>query len=115
MPGEGTHGRQQVELLLASVPTRQLFEAPLSAIACVMVAEGTGVTILDPFCASEFAGRGIVLRRLRNAPLDKGALVKAKNRPLSEIAKQFEAAFVAHTRKFLTDQLFLRHQSTNTG
>ena len=47
---------------LVGLPHRD--ETPLSQIACVLVSEGVGIAIVDPFSASEFVGR-IVARPLR--------------------------------------------------
>src|SRR5690606_11882495 len=37
-------------------------ETPLTEIACGLVATGVGVSLVDPFTAQEYAGRGVVAR-----------------------------------------------------
>lgn len=109
MLSSGSYGRHSIEMALGSIPRRQLIETPLSAIACVMVAEGMGITIVDPFSASDFVGRGVVLRQFhRDVPENWSVVVKAGDRPLSRIAAEFEAALLAHIDDFLTRQDYLR-------
>ena len=51
--------------MFAGVRRRQLIETQLSEIACVLVSEKAGLSLVDPFSASEFVGRGVVFRAFR--------------------------------------------------
>lgn len=79
----------------------KVLETPLSSAACVFVTEGAGIAIVDPFSASEFVGRGVVLRPFKPSLIVGTAVVHSSERALSIIASEFHTAFVAHTREFL--------------
>ncbi len=49
----------------ARISRRSRVETPLSMIACSLVAAGAGLSIVDPFTAAEYHGRGVVARRFR--------------------------------------------------
>lgn len=87
--GRGSYFRHTVEVALGSAARNQRIETPLSGIACAFVAEGLGVTIIEPFSAVRFVGHGIVARRF-TPEIDVGAgLVIARNRELSRVASKF--------------------------
>lgn len=89
MLGRGSYLRHSIETALGGANPRWTTETPLSAIACAMVREGLGVTIVDPFSAASFDGFGVVVRPFEPA-LDVGfALVTPRNRPLSRLAMEF--------------------------
>ncbi len=46
----------------ARIARETRIETPLSMIACSLVAAGAGVSIVDPFTAQEYRGRGIAVR-----------------------------------------------------
>jgi DNA-binding transcriptional LysR family regulator len=100
--------RHPINVALQSVPHRQVIDTPLSAIACTLVLEGMGVAVVDPFSASEFVGRGIVLRPLEPAFTIGTAIVHSTDRRLSLIAQEFLAGFLDHTRQFLARTDYLR-------
>ena len=58
-------------------------------IACGLVAAGAGVTIVDPFTAFEFSGRGVVVRPFRPAVLYEIGVVWASGRFRSALALDF--------------------------
>jgi hypothetical protein len=67
----------------------------LSQIACVLVSEGVGIAIVDPFSASEFVGR-LVARPLR-PEIDVGMLLLVpRQRATSALAQSFVSGFSAH-------------------
>ena len=101
-------GRHPVELALQAVRRGQVIETPQSTIACILVSEGAGVAIVDPFSASEFVGRGVVLRPFDPALVIGTAIVHSSERGLSIVAQEFLTAFVEHTRRFLTEAEYLR-------
>lgn len=87
--GRGSYFRHSIETALGPLAQNQSIETPLSAIACAMVREGLGVTIVDPFSAASFEGWGVTVRPFTPA-LDVGfALVIPRNRPLSKLAQDF--------------------------
>jgi len=83
----------RVEAALANVPRSVTLEAKLSHTACTLVAEGAGVAIMDPTSASEFVGRGVVLRPF-SVFIDAGFLViRLSNRAPSDVVDRFAAEF----------------------
>lgn len=107
MLSTGLYGRHAIESALAAIPRRQLIETPLSTIACVMASEGIGITIVDPFSASEFIGRGVVIKPFRPVMSIGCAIIKSSERPLSRIAQEFYTALLAHINAFLEQQDYL--------
>jgi DNA-binding transcriptional LysR family regulator len=99
--GQGTFFRSQIDAALADVPRLVLVETPLSHVACVLVAEGTGVSIVDPYSALEFVGRGLVIKPFR-VSLDAGFIaLRSRQRPLSALADTFAAEFAFHIRALM--------------
>lgn len=62
-----TQLRYRIDALfqIARVTRQTRVETPLSMIACALVASGAGVSIVDPYTAAEYSGRGIVVRPFR--------------------------------------------------
>ncbi len=60
-----------------------------------------GIAIVDPFSASEYVGRGVVLRPLEPAMTIGTAVVCSRSRPLSAIAQTFLNDFLEYSREFL--------------
>lgn len=89
MLGRGSYLRHNIETVLGFRSAQTLIETPLSAIACAMVREGLGVTIVDPFTAANFDGRGVVSRPFEPAVFVNYALVLPKHRPMSKLAQDF--------------------------
>lgn len=83
--------RYRIDAIFSSAGiTRQTrVETPLSMIACGLVASGAGVTIVDPFTAFEFSGRGVVVRPFRPAVLYEIGIVWASGRFRSALALDF--------------------------
>ena len=101
-------GVQPIEVALQSVARRAPIETPLTTIACVLVTEGMGVAIVDPFSASEFIGKGLVVRKFDPSWIIGSALVHSNERALSVIALEFRDAFLAHVRDYLAEAEYLR-------
>jgi DNA-binding transcriptional LysR family regulator len=61
---QSTQTRYRIDAIFASAGVTRLtrVETPLSMIACSLVAAGAGLSIVDPFTAAEYDGRGIVVR-----------------------------------------------------
>jgi DNA-binding transcriptional LysR family regulator len=102
------HGLHPIEVALQSIRRRSWIETPLSTIACVLALEGHGVAIVEPFSASDFVGRGLVLRALEPSLIVGTALIHSNERPLSLAAREFHDAFLAHTLAFLERAEYLR-------
>ena len=93
--------RHPIALGLQSIRPGRITETSLSTVACVLVSEGMGVAIVDPFGASEFAGKGLVLRPFKPSAAVGVAVVHSSERELSPVAREFHAAFIAHAQEFL--------------
>lgn len=75
-------------------------ETPLSEIACSLVASGAGVSLCEPFTASEYSTRGIVIRPFEpHIEFEYSALTPAAQR--TSVARQFIDGFRAHVAAFL--------------
>jgi DNA-binding transcriptional LysR family regulator len=103
-----TRGLHPIELALQAIPRRQLIDTPLGTIACVLVSEGMGIAIVDPFSASEFVGKNVVFRKFKPTLNIGTAIVHSSERKLSKIAVEFRAALVLHARKFLERADYLK-------
>jgi len=76
-------------------------ETPLSEIACALTGSGVGVTLCEPFTATEYATRGIVVRPFDpRIEFEFGALYLAQRTP-PPVAREFIDAFRAHVIQFL--------------
>lgn len=58
----GTLFAMRVEVALAGIPRSSTLETRLSHTALTLVSEGAGIAIIDPSSATEFRGRGVVVR-----------------------------------------------------
>lgn len=99
--GRGSHTRHLVEAALQSVSYRQVIEASWSVTACALAASGAGVTIVDPFAASDFAGKTVAVRPFIPRLNVGFRLIRSSNRPQSRLSQQFIAEFQAHIGKTL--------------
>jgi DNA-binding transcriptional LysR family regulator len=110
-----------LSMALQSGPFKQVVETSLATIACALAAEGMGIAIVDPFSASEFVGRSVVLRRIEPSFTIGVAIIHARGRRLSAPAREFLDEFLAHTQLFLEtnnfrlDQPVDRPQSDRSG
>ncbi|HRK23456.1 MAG TPA: LysR substrate-binding domain-containing protein [Beijerinckiaceae bacterium] len=103
MLGRGSYLRHSIETALAQVHVETQIESPLAAIACAFVAQGLGITLVDPFTAADFLGRGVVARRFEPA-IDVGySLITSKDRPLSQVANDFVASLGEATAAYLEE------------
>ena len=72
-------------------------ETPLSEIACALAGSGAGVTLCEPFTATEYATRGIVVRPFEpRIDFEFAALYAAAQRTLPPVAREFIDGFRAH-------------------
>jgi DNA-binding transcriptional LysR family regulator len=84
----------------AGVDRRIRVETPLSGIACGLVAAGVGVSVVDPFTASEYATRGVVACRFEPAIDFQIAALYPAGRTLSPIAREYVDGFARHIERF---------------
>jgi DNA-binding transcriptional LysR family regulator len=101
-------GNHPIRYILQSIRYRQRIETPLASIACVLVSEGAGLAIVTPFCASEFIGMGVAVRRFEPTFNIGTAIVHSSERALSLLAQEFHAAFIEHIGRFLKRADYLR-------
>src|SRR5580704_15120304 len=66
-----------------------VFESSFSATICALVAEGLGLSILDPLTANAYEGRGIVIRRFEPAVPYELKVVYPAHQPRAERALSF--------------------------
>lgn len=84
-----------VTLALAEVPRVARLETGLSYTACALVAQGLGVSIVDPPTAQQFIGRGVVIKRL-SVRVDTGFLViRSEHAPQQGLVHRFAEEFLA--------------------
>ncbi|NTJ45333.1 LysR family transcriptional regulator [Agrobacterium larrymoorei] len=102
MLARGSYIRHTIERVLGALPRQPVvIETPLAGIACALVAQGMGITIVDPFAAMTFLNHGLVARPL--VPnLDAGFfMLTARSRPVSKLAAEFVASIQEHSQDFL--------------
>ncbi|WP_431856080.1 LysR substrate-binding domain-containing protein [Azospirillum sp.] len=93
--GQSTLLRYRIDATFANhdVSRKQRVETQLTMIACAMVAEGSGVAIVDPFTAQEYQGRGVVIRPFDPAIYIDMAVLTSAQRSLSTLAQDFLTEF----------------------
>jgi DNA-binding transcriptional LysR family regulator len=75
-------------------------ETPLSEIACALVAAGVGVSVVDPFTASEYQRRGVVALPFEPAIEFQVAALFPQRRDPAPLAREFAAGFAEHVDAF---------------
>lgn len=88
----------RVETILGNLTRETAVSTPLSGIACSFVAAGTGIALVDPFSAAEYAGRGVATIPFKPRIELRTSIVTATHRPPSALAQEFVRAFRAHVR-----------------
>ncbi len=76
-------------------------ETPLSEIACALAGSGAGVTLCDPFTATEYSTRGIVARPFEPRIEFEFAALHAGQRTVPPVAREFVLALRQHVSAFL--------------
>jgi DNA-binding transcriptional LysR family regulator len=91
--GANSRLRHRIVAALEAIQYGVSMTTSLATAACVLAQCGGHVTIVDPFSASEFVGRGVKI--LPFVPsIDVGyGLVRSRQRPPSHLAKQFMTDF----------------------
>jgi DNA-binding transcriptional LysR family regulator len=101
--GHSTASRFRIDRVFAEHGVKRVMriETPLSEIACSLAASGAGVTLCDPFTATEYATRGIVVRPFEpRLNFEFSALYAAQRTP-PPVAREFIDSFRAHITGFL--------------
>ena len=100
--------RFQIDRVFAEARVeRQLsLETPYAATACAMVMEGLGVSIISPFPAEDFRGRGLLIKRFRPAIHFRTMLLQPAERPASLVAEKFISVM-----EQCRDELLERHNT----
>ena len=80
-------------------------ETQYSATLCTLVAEGLGVSIVNPIALRDFAHRGLLARRFEPAVVFRSYLLIPRHRPRSRLADAFLAAM---RRVYEDEQAFIR-------
>ena len=83
----GTLFHSRVLTALAGIERVSLVDTSWSETACLLVAEGAGISIVDPFAVSEFTARGLAVRPLRPR-IDIGSMfLRQHQRPVTPLGR----------------------------
>ncbi|HFL7943249.1 TPA: LysR substrate-binding domain-containing protein [Pseudomonas putida] len=97
-PRPGTIFSAGVQIALAQVPRVTRLETSLSYTACALVAQGLGVSIVDPPTAMDFVGKGLEIRPL-SVTVDTGFLViRSSKSSQQKLTEEFSHQFLAFYR-----------------
>lgn len=100
--------RYRLDALLADhgITLRIIAETPLSMMACGLVSTGIGISIVDPFSAREYEGRGLIVRPFepRTINVDVSTIWSAHG-SRSPVALEFAEAFHAEIEAFSENQI----------
>lgn len=98
---QSTQLRYRIDALFSAegIPWKTRIETPLSMIACGLISAGVGVSLVDPYTAEEFRGRGVEIRPFRPEILFDIAEVWGAGRSRSALALDF----AAHARAAVAD------------
>uniref|UniRef100_A0A9E7ZIX0 LysR substrate-binding domain-containing protein n=1 Tax=Bosea sp. NBC_00436 TaxID=2969620 RepID=A0A9E7ZIX0_9HYPH len=88
---QSTQLRYRIDALFSAhrVARQTRVETPLSMIACGLVAAGAGLSVVDPFTAEEYRGRGVEVRPLRPSVTYDIAIIWGAGRFRSAVALDF--------------------------
>ena len=100
--GSTTLLRYRIDAVFADqgVSRTMRVETQLTMIACAMVASGAGVSIVDPFTAEEYAGRGVAIRPFDPTINVEMAVLYSAQRSLSTLAQDFLREFRSEVAAF---------------
>lgn len=85
-------------------------ETPLSEIVCSLVASGAGISLCEPFTASEYATRGLAVRPFEAELNFEFSVLCPVGQRTSLLAREFIDGFRSHVTTFLKRQPW-RHAS----
>jgi DNA-binding transcriptional LysR family regulator len=88
-----------VQLALSEVPRTTQIETSLTYTACALVAQGLGVSIVDPPTAQDFVSQGLQIRPL-SVSIDTGFLVIRSSESRKQgLVEVFSSQFLEHVKK----------------
>ena len=101
--GPSTLSRFRIDRVFAEHGVSRILriETPLSEIACALAGSGAGVALCEPFTATEYASRGIVVRPFEPRLDFEFAALYAGQRSVPPVAREFIDGFKAHVTDFL--------------
>ncbi len=97
--GAGTLFRSRVDAAFGDLPRNIVAETPLSQIACIMVCEGIGVSIVDPYAAHEYIGRGLIIRPFKPDTEFSFMQLRHGSTAGSPLVRNFIEGFAAYRRQ----------------
>ena len=102
-----THSRLKRAFDEAGANLRVQFECHYFAVSCALVAEGVGVSIVDPFTAKNFENKGVIIREFRpDIPFEMSLLTMPKPPELvQEFAAHIKSCARAYEMKVITSQI----------
>ena len=104
-PDHMTHFRLKRVFEMMGIPWQPHVECQLFAPTCSLVAQGVGVSIIDPFTATDFKDRGIVIRPFEpTIPFDIGILYPAL-RPHSLLTDKFSELLKSALKPYKQNQV----------
>jgi DNA-binding transcriptional LysR family regulator len=101
--GPSTASRFRIDRVFAEHGVTRIMriETPLSEIVCALAGSGAGVGLCEPFTATEYLTRGIVVRPFEpRIDFEFGALYAAQ-RTVPPVAREFIDGFRAHVTEFM--------------
>ena len=101
--GPSTLSRFRIDRVFAEHGITRILriETPLSEIACALAGAGAGVVLCEPFTATEYATRGIVVRPFEPQIDFEFAALFPAHRSVPPVAREFIDGFRAHVAAFL--------------
>jgi DNA-binding transcriptional LysR family regulator len=101
--GPSTLSRFRIDRMFAEHGITRILriETPLSEIACALAGADAGVVLCEPFTATEYATRGIVVRPFEPQIDFEFAALFPAHRSVPPVAREFIDGFRAHVAAFL--------------
>ena len=101
--GPSTLSRFRIDRVFAEHGITRILriETPLSEIACALAGAGAGVVLCEPFTATEYSTRGIVVRPFEPQIDFEFAALFPAHRSVPPVAREFIDGFKAHVAEFL--------------
>ena len=96
-----TYRRLKNAFEAAGVPWQPQVECQLFAPACALAAQGVGITVVDPFTAQDFAGRGIVTRPFEPSIMHDIGILYPASQPRSRVTAEFALILKGELARFL--------------
>ena len=108
--GHTTLSRFRIDRVFAEhgVTRVMRIETPLSEISCSLAGAGAGVTLCEPFTATEYATRGIVARPFEPRIDFEFAALTVAQRSVPPVARAFIDAFRTHVADFVRRESWRR-------